>query len=269
MNGAVLEIGPWQLALAFCLVFVTGAISLARGLGLVRDLAVGAVRTFVQLFIMGYVLTLVFRLEAFWPVVLVFLVMVGSAAQIVRGRIKERSVPFGMPLLGTMLLCYSLVGYLVVGVIVQAKPWWQPQYFIPLAGMVVGNSMNALAIALERLLSDLRNRRDDVEMRLSLGADYREASASIVRDALRAGMIPSINSMMGVGLVFIPGMMTGQILAGADPMTSIRYQIVIMFMLTASTALSSLLAVLLVRKRCFGPGQNLVLPRAGTADTGR
>ncbi len=261
MNMQVLDIGPLQLLLAFCLVFVTAGISLACRLGLVRDLAVGSVRTFGQLFIMGYVLTLVFKMESFWPVILVFLVMIGSAAHIIRGRVRERSVSFGMPLFISMFVSYSLVAYLVTGVVVQAKPWWLPQYFIPLSGMVVGNSMNALAISLERLFSDFRTRRDEVEMRLCLGADYREASADIMRDALRAGMIPSINSMMGVGLVFIPGMMTGQILAGADPMTSIRYQIVVMLMLTASTALGTLAAVLLVRKRCFGPGQSLVLPR--------
>jgi putative ABC transport system permease protein len=261
MTAQILDIGPWQLFFAFCLISFTGAVSLACRLGLVRDLAVGTLRTFGQLFIMGYVLTLVFRLNALWPVILVFLLMIVMAVRIVRGRVGERSVSFGIPLYFSMLASYSLVAYLVTGVVVRADPWWLPQYFIPLAGMVVGNSMNALTIALERLFSDLRTRRDEVEMRLCLGADFREASAPMVRDALRAGMIPSINAMMGVGLVFIPGMMTGQILAGADPLVSIRYQIVVMLMLTASTTLSTFAAVLLVRKRCFGPGHNLVLPR--------
>jgi len=125
--------------------------------------------------------------------------------------------------------------------------------------MVIGNSMSALAISLERFFRDLRQQRDQIEMQLSLGAGYREASAEIFRNSVKAGMIPSINAMMGVGLVFIPGMMSGQILAGIDPMIAIRYQIVVMLMLVGATALSSVTIMLLIRKRCFGSGEELLL----------
>jgi len=124
---------------------------------------------------------------------------------------------------------------------------------------VIGNSMNAIAIAIERLLGDLRTKRSEIEMKLCLGADYKEASHSAVADAMRAGMIPSINSMMAVGVVFIPGMMTGQILAGADPTIAIKYQIVVMIMLVGSITVATLLGVLIVRKLCFNSGHQLVL----------
>lgn len=100
-------------------------------------------------------------------------------------------------------------------------------------------------------------------MMLCHGADYREATVDIFRNALRAGMIPAINSLMGVGLVFLPGMMTGQILAGADPEEAVRYQIVVMFMLVASTALSSIIVLLLVRRRCFSPAMTLLVGKNG------
>jgi putative ABC transport system permease protein len=158
-----------------------------------------------------------------------------------------------------MVISYVIVSYLVTAVLINVEPWWKPQYFIPLGGMVIGNSMNAIAIALERLLGELRGRRLEVEMMLCLGADYKEASQDMFRNAMRAGMIPSINSMMGVGIVFIPGMMTGQILAGADPLQAIRYQIIVMVMLVGSTAIGSLVVVYLVRKLCFGPGERLLL----------
>ena len=125
--------------------------------------------------------------------------------------------------------------------------------------MVIGNSMNAIAIALERLLGELRKRRQVIEMMLCLGADYKEASQEMYRDAMRAGMIPSINSMMAAGVVFIPGMMTGQILAGAEPLVAIRYQIVVMIMLVGSTAIGSLVVVSLVRRLCFGSAHQLLL----------
>lgn len=118
--------------------------------------------------------------------------------------------------------------------------------------MVIGNFMNAVAIALERFFGELCRRRGDVEMLLSPGADYKEASAEVFRAAVKAGMIPSINAMMGVVIVFLPGMMTGQILAGANPLVSIRYQIVVKLMLVGSTTLAFLLVVWLVRTRCFG-----------------
>lgn len=119
-----------------------------------------------------------------------------------------------------------------------------------------------MALSLERFFSDLRQQRQEVELRLSLGANFCEASQPTMRRALGAGMVPSINAMMGVGIVFIPGMMTGQILAGASPLLAVRYQIVIMCMLVGSTALSTVIVLHLVRRRCFSPGQSLVLGRS-------
>jgi putative ABC transport system permease protein len=168
-----------------------------------------------------------------------------------------------------MLLSYMLVSVFVVGVIVDATPWYQPEYFLTLGGMIIGNSMNAIAISLDRLFTDLLQRRGEVELRLLLGATAREASADITREAIRAGMIPSINAMMGVGLVFIPGMMTGQILAGSDPFVAVKYQIMVMLMLVGSTALGSILVVGLVRSRCFNREQQLVLADGTTEKSKR
>lgn len=258
MSGPI-PIGPGQLSLTLIFVAVAGGVSLAYNLGLAKNLAIGTVRTFVQLFIMGYALKFIFALEMGLPVVAVFAGMVAAAAHIVRGRVAERDVAFGLPVFGTMVASYMLVATMVTGVIVGADPWWEPQYFLPIGGMVAGNSMNALAISLERLFSSLRARREEIEMKLSLGADYREASNEIMREAIRAGMIPSINALMGVGLVSIPGMMTGQIIAGADPAMACRYQIVVMLMIAAATSLSSFVVISVVRKMCFGEDHQLVL----------
>ena len=259
MGPEIAHIGPWQLAAGLLFVLIAGATSLHHALKLERDLLVGAVRAFVQLFMLGYVLRFVFDLNSFWLVLVLFGCMIFFAAHTVRGRVKEKRVTYFWPLFFSMALSYGLVSVLVSGVIVGASPWWKPQYFIPLSGMIIGNSMTAIAIALDRLLGDLRTGRQEVEMMLCLGADYKEASQGTVRRAMRAGMIPSINAMMAVGVVFIPGMMTGQVLAGADPTLAVRYQIVVMLMLVGATTLGSLMVVLLVRRRCFGPGQRLLL----------
>ncbi len=259
MTQSVVHIGDFQLALALLFIAVAAAASLFYRLRLERDLFLGTLRTFLQLFLMGYALTFIFKFSNPLLVLSIYVMMISFAAWIVRGRIREKAVSFFPPTLLSMLVGYLLVTALVTGVVVRSDPWWHPQYFIPIGGMVVGNSMTAIALTLERLFSELRSRRDEVEMRLALGADYREASADTFRNALKAGMMPSINSMMGVGIVFIPGMMTGQILAGADPLVSIRYQIVVMLMLVGSTAVSSFIVTGLVRRRCFGAAHELLL----------
>ncbi|SMC21863.1 putative ABC transport system permease protein [Desulfacinum hydrothermale DSM 13146] len=259
MDPGLLKISNLQLAAALGFVLLGGLTSLVHGLRLEKDLLWGTVRTFAQLFAMGYVLTVIFRVQHPEPVLAFFVFMIASAAWIIRSRVSERAVSFFLPTLCSMLVSYLIIAYVVTAVVVGVDPWWRPQYFLPLGGMVIGNSMNAVAIALERLFGELRSRRAQVEALLCLGADCREASGDMVRMAVKAGMIPSINAMMGVGIVFIPGMMTGQILAGADPLVAIRYQIVVMLMLVGSTTLATLLVVWLVRRRCFGPKHELLL----------
>ncbi|TIH19221.1 iron export ABC transporter permease subunit FetB [Marinifilum sp. JC120] len=261
MNSAFISITWAQLLIALSLVSVSGAVSIYYKLKLEKDLAVGVLRSFVQLLTMGYLLKILFGLNSAVLVMALYLVMTIFSVHIIHGRVKEKNISYLMPTGLAVMFSYSLVTILVTKVVIGAQPWWDPQYFIPIGGMIAGNSMNSLALSLERFFSELKSRRAEVEMLLCLGADYKEATAEIFRDALRAGMIPAINSLMGVGLVFLPGMMTGQILAGADPEEAVRYQIVVMFMLVSSTALSSIIVLLLVRKRCFSSAMNLLIGR--------
>jgi putative ABC transport system permease protein len=254
----IIDISFGQLLLAFIFIILAQAGSFFYHLGLNRDITVGAVRTFAQLFLMGYLLTFIFGSENLSLTLFVFVVMVVSALFIVKGRVKEKQVPYLLPTFFTMFATYFVTAFFVSGIIVGTIPWWEPRYFIPTGGMVIGNSMSAIAIALERLFREMRQQHEIVEMKLCLGADYREASEEIFRNAVTAGMIPSINAMMGAGLVFIPGMMSGQILAGTDPLVAIRYQIVVMFMLVGSTAVTSLIVMNIVRKRCFGGSEELL-----------
>ena len=255
----VVDISPLQLL--FCLVFVliAGTGSVVLRLGLERDLAWGTVRTFAQLFLLGYVLKYIFQINNAWLILLLFAFMVFWAAHAVRGRVKERSVPVFVPTYLSMVASYTLVAFLVTSVIIQVEPWYKPQYFIPLGGMIIGNSMNAITIALERLFAELRSRRDEIELALCLGATYKEATQDIFRSTVKAGMIPSINALMTVGLVAIPGMMTGQILAGSDPVVAIKYQIVVMLMIAAATAIGSIMVVHVIRRKCFTRAHQLLL----------
>jgi len=255
----IIDISTGQLLLALLFILIAQASSFIYHLGLNRDITIGTLRTFSQLFLMGYVLTFILKTSNPWLTLSVFMVMVVSAMFIIKGRVKEKQIPYIIPTFLTMLISYLATALFVSGLVIGITPWWEPRYFIPAGGMVIGNSMSALAISLERLFKDMRQQKDLLEMKLCLGANYREASNDIFRNAVTAGMIPSINAMMGVGLVFIPGMMSGQILAGTDPLIAIRYQIVVMLMLVGSTAVSSVIVMLIIRRRCFGSGEEVLL----------
>lgn len=256
---SMIEITPLQLVLCLSFVLIAAAGSLVFRLRLEKDLLWGSVRTFAQLFLVGYVLQFVFRLNNPIVILALYVWMIFWAAHTIRGRVKEKSISVFAPTFVSMVVSYMAVAIFVTSAIVQAKPWYTPQYFIPLGGMIIGNSMNAIAIALERMFSDIRKQREQIELAFCLGATYQEATATVLRDAIRAGMIPSINALMTVGLVSLPGMMTGQILAGADPTSAIKYQIIVMLMLVASTALGSIVVVHIVRRRCFTKAHQMIL----------
>jgi putative ABC transport system permease protein len=255
----IIDISYGQLLLSLIFVLIAGIASMRMSLGLERDIFWGTVRTFAQLFLVGYILKYVFSLYNAYIVLFIFTGMILFAAITIKGRVRERSVPYFLPTFFSMFISYMIVTIIVTTLIISVKPWYQPQYFIPIGGMIIGNSMTAIAVTLERIFSDVRAKRSEVELYLSLGADHVEATSEITREAVKAGMIPSISSMMAVGIVFLPGMMTGQILAGVDPVISIKYQIVVMLMLVGSTAIGSIIIASISRNLCFNKAEQLKL----------
>jgi putative ABC transport system permease protein len=253
----VIDLSVWQLALALVLVAAVAVVSMRQSLGLERDLLIGSVRTIVQLYAVGLVLAAVFAAARWYWVLLILGAMTAVATQAAVSRLG-RPLPGRGWIAGTALTVSTAVTLAyVIGVVIQVRPWYEPQYIIPIAGMILGNSMTSAALAGDRLQSDLRVRADEVEARLALGFSGREAVQPMVRAALRAAMIPTVNGMMTVGLVQLPGMMTGQILAGSSPLVAIRYQMVVVFMLAAGTALGSLLFVRLAAARYLTPAHQL------------
>jgi putative ABC transport system permease protein len=150
-----------------------------------------------------------------------------------------------------MFLSSFCVTVLALLVILQPTPWYLPQYAIPLLGMILGNTMTGIAIALDNLTRQTIDRRRQIEARLALGDSATVAIAQVRRDALRSGLIPVVNAMTTAGIVSLPGMMTGQILAGSPPMEAAKYQILILFLIAAGTGLGSIFAVLIASRRLF------------------
>ena len=249
--GGVVAIGWFQLLLATGFVIFVGVVSIRLSLGITKDLAIATVLTYVQLLALGFILRWVFGINSPWLVVGIILLMVVFAARILVTRSPDAPKGIFSSAFVSMALTGFIVTFAVTGVIVQVEPWYLPQYVIPLAGMVIGNSMTGIALSLERVFADMDAREGELLALTALGATPWEAAHGSIRLALRAGLIPTINSMAAAGLVFIPGMMAGQILAGADPVTATGYQIVVMLMVAAATAMGSVVALLLTYRRRF------------------
>jgi len=251
MESSTIPISNWQLAFTVLLVLITGGISAFLKLGLLKPLLWGTVRTFVQLSLIGYVLTYVFKTNNIWLVVFMITVMCIIASKTAVKRTPNvPDYPSALAFAALLASTY-LVGTIVVVLIISPEPWYSARIAIPIFGMILGNSMNGIALSLDRLYGDVRARVAEVEAMLTFGATPWEAVRSSVRESVRSGMTPTINSLMVVGLVSLPGMMTGQILGGADPRDAVRYQIVVMLMIAAAVAIGCLLLVGLSYKKMF------------------
>ena len=232
-------------------------ISLLLQLGLQRRLLVAAVRTVVQLLLIGYVLQWIFKANQ-WSVVLGLMLAMTLIAGFAAVRRTGRRYPgIWLDSIISMWASSWLIAAVALFAVVQLpKPqqdlsWYEPRYAIPLLGMILGNTLNGISLGLDRLGEELYAKRDQIETLLALGATRWEAARAPIQQAVRTGMIPIINSMMVVGLVSLPGMMTGQLLAGAEPMQAVTYQIAIMFLIAAGTSLGTLGVVLLGYRRLF------------------
>ncbi len=251
MENSIIPISNFQLALTVILVLITGGISSVLKLGLLKSLIWGTIRTFVQLTLVGYALTYIFAINNLWLIIAIITLMCYIAS---RTAVKRTSnVPDYPTLLAFLSLLAStyLVGSIVVTLIISPDPWYSARIAIPIFGMILGNAMNGIALSLDRLYGEARSRTTEIEAMLAFGATPWEAIRDSVREAVRAGMTPTINSLMVVGLVSLPGMMTGQILGGADPSEAVRYQIVVMLMIAAAVAIGCLVLVGLSYKKLF------------------
>ncbi len=251
MNSQAISIGWLELSLATFFIMAAGAISIAMSLGLLRSLAIATLRTYLQLIALGFVLTWIFSTHSPWIVLAVFLFMMLMTAQILLKRVKHKPSNLYLSTFSAVFLATMVVTFSVTGLIIHVEPWYDPRYILTIGGMVLGNAMNGIALALERLFDDLKKRAAEVNQALAFGGTPWEASLPSIRTGLTAGLTPTINSMSAVGLVSIPGMMTGQLLAGADPVQAVKYQIVVMLMVSAATAMGSMISVYLVYKRAF------------------
>ena len=245
-----------EVAASVALVALAAAVSFWWRAELESDIAIALVRSFLQLTAIGYVINVIFDQDELVFVFALIAVMVIFGA--IQARVRAKRVPGAFwPLLIALAVAGGTTLALVVALgIFDPKP----RYLVPVGGMVVGNSMTAAAVALNRLGDEVADSRARIEATLALGATAREAAAPIVRRSLRSGMITLIDSTKTTGLIFFPGTMVGMLLAGADPTDAVRLQLILLYVLLGSVALAGLIATMLAYRNFFTPAQQLREP---------
>jgi putative ABC transport system permease protein len=244
MNYLVLDY--YDLALASLLLLGNALLSIVLNLGLVRRVLIAALRMVVQLTLVGLVLKTLFALTSpFWTGAAALAMILFAGREIIARQDRRLSGAWSYGL-GTacMLLAAGIVTVFALAGPVRPDPWFDPRYALPLLGMILGNTMTGISLGLQTLITGLVRERVAVEAQLALGATRRQATGLVVRSALTSALMPIVNSMAATGLVSLPGMMTGQILAGADPVEAVKYQVLIMFLIAGGTTLGAVAAVL-------------------------
>ncbi len=243
-SQGIVNLNLVNLSLAYGLVLLAIGLARLQRIGQEGQMLWASVRMVVQLLAVGYLLHVVFTINSPLPVVLILLVMVGFSLQVMGARVRRKMPRFYRVVGSSIVAGCGGVTFLFCSLVVGYAPWYDPRYLIPLAGMIIGNSMNGASLAAERLAAELRERREEIETAICLGATARQASETAVRNAFRAALIPTMNTMAAMGIVSLPGMMTGQILSGTAPTIAVRYQIAIMCAITGAVAMTAFLILL-------------------------
>jgi putative ABC transport system permease protein len=247
-----------DLAVAVGLMAMAIALSAWEKLGLEWNLAIATGRTILQLLVLGYVLDFIFALNNVWGILAILAIILAMTAIVARNRISPK-IPQVLPLVGGAIFLSTAVTVIyTIFLIIQPDRWYEPRYIIPLAGIVLGNAMNAAAIAGERLVSTMNTQQVEIETHLSLGATPQQAVSQYRKEAIRAAFIPTLNQMMLMGMVAIPGISTGQLIAGVRPLDAVSYEILIIFMVAIANLLTTILITRGLYPQFFNSASQLV-----------
>lgn len=244
-SAGYLSLGYVDVAVAASLLCINAVLSIALNLKLGRRMLISGLRMVVQLLVVGLVLKALFVAASPWLTALAALVMIAFAGYEARARqdIRFRGLwSWGLGAGGMAFAALVVTGF-ALSTAIRPDPWYNPQYAIPLLGMILGNAMTGVALGLERFLSVANRERRAIEARLLCGVPIQTALQSCIQQSVRAGMIPTINAMAAAGLVSLPGMMTGQILAGVEPFEAVKYQLLIMFLISGGTSLGLIVVI--------------------------
>ena len=250
MQG-IIELSWSQLAWFSLILLIPLFISRKYRLDIGRETCFALLRMTLQLIFMGLYLTLLFEQQNPWlnGIWLSIMVLIGASAIVDKNHIPKQL--FLLPVLLGLLVGLLPILLLMLWLLVQPQPWYDAQYWIPIAGMLLGNSLNGNIIALQQLVQALVQRQDEYQAALALGASPKQAIQPFIQQALTKATAPLLATIATTGLVSLPGMMTGQILSGADPMLAIKYQIVIMLAILVMVNIATAVTMALSTRTMF------------------
>ncbi len=255
----IIDLSLMQMIAAYIFVIILLVIVKFKKISREKEIFISSLRMTIQLIVTGYILVYVFNSPSPLYTILILIIMEIFAIYNIIKRTKtklssnlKKIIAFSM-IFGTL----SCILYFLF-VVVRISPWYNPQYFIPIAGMLIGNSMTGISLGVNRLVDGMQSHKHLIEGALMLGATPKIAAKQIVDNAFDSAILPTINSMVGMGIVFLPGMMTGQILSGTSPVTAINYQIAIMLGILGSVSLTVILFVHLGYKTFFNDKDQLI-----------
>jgi len=258
-----IEISSLDLSIVAGLMLLFSGFTFWQQLHIERSLLIGAARAWIQLWIIGILLKILFHHVSVTWILLFVLAMFLVAIHEVHARQHHQLVTkwrYAMSAGSLFLTAFSLVMF-TLWALIHPPLWYQPQYLLPLLGMVLANTMTGVSLSMDSFMGSLVSQEAMILQRLALGQSAKEAVSDLRREAVRRALIPSINAMATAGIVSLPGMMTGQIIAGSSPTLAVKYQILILFLITISTGLGILLALHWLFRYLFDERERLRLER--------
>ncbi|UHA59120.1 iron export ABC transporter permease subunit FetB [Metabacillus litoralis] len=259
MENVIRDIELWRLAAGYLFIILLIAFVRWRGLNREIRIIVSTARMTIQLVLVGYILTYIF--EDPNPYIITFIVLFMLTFSIFN-TYKQVAKPLSRKLkqiIALSMTAGSLLTLLYFNfVVIHFQPWYEPHYLIPVAGMIIGNSMTGITLGVKNLVEGIEKEKHLIEGALMLGAKPEAATKSVVNSAFDSAILPTINSMVGMGIVFLPGMMTGQILAGINPIIAIEYQIAVLLGIAGSVALTVMIFTLFGYKTFFNDRQQFI-----------
>lgn len=252
-GGGPIEIGFFEVGVAVSLMLLAAILSRWQKVGVEKELLIGTVRSFVQLVAVGYALEFIFGFDSVLSITSALLVMILVGSYTAGKRAPHIPNAWLISFTAISIAAVCTLGLMLGAGIIKLKA----QYIIPLGGMTIGNSMNTASLVMERLYSDVKSNRTAIETSLSLGKTWRIAVAPYFRQAIKAGMMMMLNFFKTVGIVQLPGAMTGMILAGADPLQAVLIQIIVGYMITAAITIAAVVVAYLTVRQMFTPAHQL------------
>lgn len=259
MGNSVINLSNKQLLLTYIFTIITMILTTFNGINRNKDILIGTVRMTIQLFVAGYILVYIFDSSSFWLSLLMIIVMEVFA---IFNVVSSKKGKLNKGLIGAISIAqivgtaFTIIFFLTI--VIRPEPIYNPQYLIPLGGMIIGNSMTGINLALNQMESAIENKRVNIEGSLMLGATPRMAMDSIIQDAFNTAITPTLNSLKNMGIISLPGMMTGQILGGVSPLIAIRYQIAIMTAIMGSVTICVFIFLYLGFKKFFNDQDQLL-----------